>query len=408
MSFSGRLETLELPALLQTLGAGNSTGRLTLTRLDQHAVMVLREGRVVYAAGGARAETLAGRLLRQGLVGEEDLMAALEQQHGGSRFRRLGEVLAEKGVLAEGTLQSVVRQRMQELIAELLGWDSGYFRFEPSPAQGELEVDLGDFVVPAGVAPMELLMHAMTALEGAAKPPADSGETAAPKTVRTTAPEFAAPEREGPRAVPRESPETPAFGTPASSSPPDLTPAPVPPESPSPPRRDATPTLSESGSYTADFSGEVVLLLLRMASQILSRAVVFSVEGEWLHGVGEFGLKIPERSPAKVVGETVLPLREPSFLRVAVEERRLHIGPLEPTRLNLKLIQRFGGILPRESVAIPLIVRGVVHLVLYGDNGSEGRPIGPLDVLEGAVARSARILERTLAARERKGSKSAS
>ena len=76
--------------------------------------------------------------------------------------------------------------------------------------------------------------------------------------------------------------------------------------------------------------------------------------------------------------------------------------------MNLKLVKRLGGILPREAVALPLIVRGAVHLVLYGDNGSEERPIGPLDVLEGAVARASRILERTLDARERKGSRSAS
>jgi hypothetical protein len=132
--------------------------------------------------------------------------------------------------------------------------------------------------------------------------------------------------------------------------------------------------------------------------------VVFAVEGERLHGVGEFGLAIPGHSAAQVVGETVLPIREPSFLRVAVEEKRPHVGALEPTRLNLKLVKRLGGILPREAIAMPLLVRGDVHLVLYGDNGSEGRPIGPLDVLEGAVARAARILERTLAARERKGS----
>ena len=59
-------------------------------------------------------------------------------------------------------------------------------------------------------------------------------------------------------------------------------------------------------------------------------------------------------------------------------------------------------------LSLPLLVRGGVHLVLYGDNGADGGPIGPVDVLEGAVARAARILERTLAARERKGSQSAS
>jgi hypothetical protein len=405
VSFSGRLETLELPALLQTLGAGSSTGRLTLTRLDRHAVIVLREGRVVYAAGGAKSETLAGRLQRQGLVGEADLMAALEQQHDGGRFRPLGEVLAQMGLLAKGTVQSVVRQRLQELIAELLGWDSGYFRFEPTAGGGELEVDLGDFVVPEGVAPMELLMHAMTSMEGASDHPADSSETEAP----TTAPDIAASPREGPGTVPPESPETPAFLTPPPRlPPPDLTPAPVRREPPDTPRRDRTPTLSESGSYTADFSGEVVLLLLRLASQILTRAVVFAVDGGQLHGVGEFGVTVPGRSAAQVVGETVLPLHEPSFLREPCEEKRPHIGPLEPTPLNLKLVKRLGGILPREAIAIPLVVRDEVRLVLYGDNGSEGHPIGPLDVLEGAVTRASRILERTMASRERKESGSES
>ena len=43
MSFGGRLETLDLSALLQTLSVGVASGRLTLTRLDRHAVLVLRE-----------------------------------------------------------------------------------------------------------------------------------------------------------------------------------------------------------------------------------------------------------------------------------------------------------------------------------------------------------------------------
>ena len=55
MSFGGRLETLDLSALLQTLSVGAASGRLTLTRLDRHAVLVLRSGRVVYASGGSAA-----------------------------------------------------------------------------------------------------------------------------------------------------------------------------------------------------------------------------------------------------------------------------------------------------------------------------------------------------------------
>jgi len=77
-----------------------------------------------------------------------------------------------------------------------------------------------------------------------------------------------------------------------------------------------------------DFTGEAVLSLLRFASQILSRAVVFAVEGEAARGVGEFGLILPGgRSGAEAVRQTVLSLREPSVLRSAVERGRTYAGP---------------------------------------------------------------------------------
>lgn len=375
MSFAGRLETLDLSALLQTLGASSPSGRLTLTSLDGHAVIVFRDGLVVYAASSASPETLAARLLRQGLASEADLIAALERQHDGTHFHPLGEILAERGVLAQGTLGAVVRQRLQEVVSELLGWDTGYFHFVPSPegARGDVEVDLSDFVVAEGIAPMELLMHAMALLEGEQRPGAAGSEPTSAESPEKGSYETA-----------------PAMGRASFSAVAALL------------RPDRAPTLSESGSYTADFSGEVVLLLLRFASQILSRAVVFAVEGDQAHGVGEFGLETPGRAPAEVVGETVLSLRQPSILKVAVDGRRPHIGPLEPTHVNLKLVKRLGGILPREAVAVPLVARGAVHLVLYGDNGSDGSPIGPLDVLESAATRASRILERTIASRERK------
>lgn len=352
MSFGGRLETLDLSALLQTLSVGVASGRLTLTRLDRHAVLVLRGGRVVYASGGSTGETLASRLLREKLVGEADLMTALERQHDGTGFKRLGQVLVEMGVVADGTLQAVVRRRMEELVGELLAWKTGFFRFEPATAgDAAVEVDLGDFVLPAGVPPQELLMRAVTALDHgdlSRLPPPDEPKTLPPLPSRT-----------------------PAAGT-------------------------ASPT----GSYAVDYTGEAVLSLLRFAAQILGRAVVFAVEGDAARGVGEFGVQLPGgRSGAEAVRQTVLSLREPSVLRAAVERGRTYTGPLEPTRVNLALTERLGGASVREAVAIPLLVGGEVRFVLYADNAPSGRPLGPLDTLESSAARAARIIEKTLAAR---------
>jgi hypothetical protein len=357
VSFGGRLETLELSAILQTLAVSGASGRLTLTRLDRHAILVFRSGRVVYAAGGSGGTTLAGRLLERGLVGEKDLFAALERQHEDARFLRLGDVLVEMGLLAEGTLRVVVRQHMQELIGELLSWKAGFFRFEPRPVgdEGAFEADRGDFVVTEGLAPQELLMRAVTALDRGEMPP---------------------PAPEGP-------------------------PAAAPPRLPEP--TPAPPPGGETGSYTADFTGEAVLSLLRFAAQILSRAVVFSVQGEIARGVGEFGVRQPGRFEAEIVRDTVVGLREASVIRLAVERRRTYVGPLEPTPANLRLVARLGGSPPQQVVAVPLVAGGEVRLVLYGDNAPSARPIGPIDAIEAAAARSARILERTIAARRRGG-----
>ncbi len=347
MSFGGRLETLDLSALLQTLSVGTASGRLTLTRLDRHAVLVLRVGRVVYVTGGAAVETLAGRLLRQKLVEEKDLVAALERQHDGTGYRRLGDVLVEMGLLAEGTQEMVVRQRMQELVGELLAWRTGFFRFEPvrPGAEADVEVDIGDFVLPAGLPPQELLMRAVTALDHA-----------------------------------------------------DL--SQLPPCDTQPPLAGASPlaaaAASPTGSYAADYTGEAVLSLLRFAAQVLTRAVVFAVDDEQARAVGEFGV------PAKgvvAIREAALSLREPSILRNAVERRRSYAGPLEPTRVNLQLVERLGGGSVREAVSVPLLVQGAVGYVLYADNAPLGAPIGPLDTLESAAARAARIIEKTLLAR---------
>jgi hypothetical protein len=279
-------------------------------------------------------------------------MAALDRQYDGTGFKRLGEVLVEMGLLAEGTLQAVVRRRMEELIGELLAWKSGFFRFEPATAgsDADVEVDLGDFVLPAGLAPQELLMRAVTALDHA-------------DLSRLPPPEDTAP--------------------------------PLPPGA-----SDGTPGPSPTGSYAVDFTGEAVLSLLRFASQLLSRAVVFSVAGDTASGMGEFGVHLPGgRSGADAVRQTVLTLREPSILRTAVERRRTYTGPLEPTRVNLALAERLGGAEVREAVVVPLLVGGEVRFVLYGDNAPSGRPLGPLDTLETSAARAARIIEKTLLAR---------
>jgi len=333
---SGRLEDQTAAELLRTLARSAATGKLTLTRRDRHAILVFRSGRIIYAGSSAMRETFGNILVLRGLVSEADLMEALERQNRAEDPVRLGNVLVEMGKVDEKALREVMRHQTEEVIAELARWKGGFFRFDPVPVAqgGEIEVEVKDFILADGFSAQEML-----------------GDTAPPVQNSVTAGEEGAPTT----------------------------------------LEDIVPLLS-SPTVTA----EVTLRLMRYASQILSRGVLFVVRDDELRGMGQFGVEIPGHLPADQVRETIVPLGEPSVLRDAVDRRETRLGPLEDSRWNRHLVHRLGGQEPAEAVAIPMIVAGTVAIVFYGDNIPDNRPIGPVDNLEFMMAEAGVALERAL------------
>jgi hypothetical protein len=51
---------------------------------------------------------------------------------------------------------------------------------------------------------------------------------------------------------------------------------------------------------------------------------------------------------------------------------------------------------PTEALVVPMVLRGGVGLVLYGDNGAGGRPLGPAEELEWALLEAGLAMERDL------------
>jgi Domain of unknown function (DUF4388) len=335
---SGRLEDHTAAELLRTLARTSATGKLTLTRRDRHAILVFRSGRIIYAASSAMRETFGNILVLRGLVTEADLLEALERQHQAEAPVRLGNVLVEMGKVDEKALREVMRRQTEDVIAELARWKGGFFRFDPLAVAegGEVEVDVKDFVLADGFSAQEML-----------------GDTTPP-----------ALDPVGPL----------ARGGVAAATLEEIVP------------------LMSSPTVTA----EVTLRLMRFASQILSRGVLFVVRDEELRGMGQFGVEVPGHLPADQVRETVVPLGEPSVFRDAVDRRETRVGPLADSRWNRHLVHRLGGQEPAEAVVIPMVVGGTVAIVFYGDNLPDNRPIGPVDNLEFMMAEAGVALERAL------------
>jgi len=181
MSLAGRLEEVELAELLHFLALNNRTGKINLTRHDGHGFVVVRDGRIVYAASSSIRETFGNILVCRGLVSAETVAVALEQQHAAGDDRKLGHILVAMESLTEEQLQDVVKQQTGVVVKELCRWRSGYFRFELAPvaSKGEIGVDAEDLVVADGVPTDQILLEAMARLDEEEAPPESSARAIA-------------------------------------------------------------------------------------------------------------------------------------------------------------------------------------------------------------------------------------
>jgi len=361
MSFSARLEDLELSSLLHLIALNRNSGRLRLTRSDAHALLVFREGRVIYAATNAVRQTFGSILLLRGLIDEEQLMIALERQHSFSEHRRLGQILIEMGAVDESSLREVMKEQTESVVSELMGWHKGFFKFEPMEVArgGEVEVDIKEFLVAEGFDTQELLLQAATRMDEASRDRIAGSQGLG----RAPAPE---PEPEAP------SPE------------------------PEPPKEEPRPLADALGDHHPPaFAGETALKLMRYAAQIVNRGVLFIVRSHEIAGIGQFGIDLSgaAQTSAERVRATAIPRSEPSILRHVLDSRETYRGPMKRSGWNEYLIQQLGGEHPSEVVVVPMVLEKDVRILFYGDNLPGQERIGPIEGVEFMMAEAAREME---------------
>jgi hypothetical protein len=332
VSLAGRLEEIELAELLHFLALNNRTGKVTISRREAHGLVVVRLGRIVYAASSSIRETFGNILVCRGLVTPELLAQALERQHLVADGRRLGALLVESGAISEAQLQDALKHQTGLVVHELCRWRSGYFRFEVTPvaSSGDIGVDTEELVVAGGVATDQVLLEAMTRMDEAM--PSD----APPSTPRAIA----------------QTPIAPAL------------------------------------------RGEVTLGVLRRAAPLVGRGLLLVLRGDEAHGAGQVGMGGDD--PEELARRVRLPLGEPSVVAQAVERRESWKGALPAGAENERLLSLLGGPRPSEALVVPMILREGAGLVFYGDDaGAPGR-LGATDELEWALLEAGLAMERDL------------
>ena len=328
MSLEGHLSDFSLPDILQIVHLSKKSGVLNLENSSSNGRVVFHDGQILYASLQGK-ERLGERLIREGMIRENDLETALRIQKDRKVYEPLGAILTENKFIEKDILDNLIQSLIKEVIYELLSWEEGVFRFEPEKEMHN---------IPQGISvSTEYILLEGTRLrdEGKKVPPVlEEGKTFESlsenrgiysNTLITMIEELTIP----------------AAGT------------------------------------------EVLVMILRFAGEAMNRSVVFKLTEESAFGFGQVGISMS--SADKRIKELQIPLDQPSIIKYAVENKKTYRGTLAETDWNTYLVTHLGEGTPVEVFVSPLIQGDRVTAVVYGDNLPYKQLIGDTSALEAFI-----------------------
>lgn len=367
MSLAGRLEDLALSDIFQILSVGRKTGMFLVSGSKGTAVIVFKKGLIVRAETDDLDKNLGQNLVDMGLVKESvyGMSVSLKKELPG---KSIAEILYELGSVSRDIIEKVARKRIERVIYRLLLWDTGDFQFELDDVAVDDKINLSDlgWELSKGLSPEYLLMEGARVYDEASQEFALSAEEMAID----------------------DSDEISGWDDDWSTGEPDE-------------KKDLGPlkSLTQELRFPSSAS-EITLLILRFASDIFQRGVIYMVGNNEMIGLGQFGLDI-EKADQKV-RELVLKLDESDFLRKMIIEQMTYKGALEKDAVTDFMTAELGGVKPIEVAFFPIVAEGKVVAMLYCDNGTSSNSINNTEGLEIFISHAGLALEKSLLQRRLK------
>ncbi len=150
MSFTGNLQTVAFPDLLQLFSAGKKTGTVTIIRGNIRKEIVFKEGNIISASSQDAEEDYLGQIvLKSGRITKTDLQRAVYMHK--TSGKKIGQVLVEMKLLNREELGLLLKQQVEEIIYNLFSWKEGEFIFKegqlPASREGLVELNTMNIIM---------------------------------------------------------------------------------------------------------------------------------------------------------------------------------------------------------------------------------------------------------------------
>jgi len=356
MSLVGRLEDLGLSDIFQILSVGKKTGTLVINAEKGSALVVFKDGLVVRAESDMVEKSFLDEIAEAYHLTESTISLAGNVKSG-LEDKSYAEILLEFGAVSKEQLDKVSKRRIEKVVYHLLLLEGGDFQFELD------EVVVGDIIalpdkgweVTKGLSPEYLLM------EGARVYDESAHESFLPEGE-----EF------------DESADDEDWGAPAAPVRKDLS---------------ALRALTQELRFP-NTTSEITLLILRFASDMFDRGVLFMVDTDQMMGLGQFGLEIDRAD--ETIRDTKMTVSGSPFFETIMKEKRTYFGPLTQDSGTEFLMDVFGGNWPREVAIFPIIAENRVVALLFCDNLATGEPFCETEGLDIFIHQAGISLEKAI------------
>ncbi len=351
MTLEGYLEDLNIKDLLQLLSLSKKSGTLSLNSRDAEGQVCFHNGQVIRAFSSQYQEGLGQLLKKHELVSQEQIDKALVCQKSLPSHQPLGKILAEQFSIPATIIEKIVASQIEKIVFSFFAWQTGRFTFALHTPEsfGTAQFNPLDFMLTEGLS-SELL-----ALKGNQL----SNNTGQKLDERGLEAELA--------------------------------------------RREQHYDLKGVGLLRGmlaelehpEFGGGIILLILRYASEVMSRAIIFDLRGRQLVGLGQFGFNAQYRNADQMVRMMRLQIDNDSLFERVMRERRGFVAELGDTAAEQQL-QEMLGRPSGEVFAGPLLNDGKVIAVLVGDNHPNHEPFAVLDSFQVFLSQAGLALEQAL------------
>lgn len=351
MSLEGYLEDLSVCDILQILSLSKKTGTLVLKSQCDEGSISFSDGHVIRAFSSCFPEGLGQLLRHEDIVTEEQVESALIHQKTLSDHQPLGQILVEMFKVPTELIEQAVQSQIEKIVFSFFSWKEGSFTFRMEKLQsfGSALVNPLDFMLMKGLSPQRLAIKGQKIF--------DQGSVGVDEQLIDQ--------------------ELLALRTRQQQQGIDLL-------------RGMLAELEHP-----EFCGGIILLILRYASEIMERAIIFDVRGQRLVGLGQFGLSRTNVSADDLVRKMRLLVDRGSlFDRVMVEKNAIR-GQLGNTESET-FLRTFLGDVQQDVFIAPLINDGDVVALLYGDSLLSGRVERSLEAFEVFLSQAGLALEQAL------------